>query len=112
MPFGAELDPGGRIRFRFWAPKHARIHIELQDTSTSTALMQSEVNGWHTLVTDRASAGTAYRFLLPDGMGVPDPASRYQPQDVHGPSEVIDPTSYQWRDQDWRGRPWHEAILY
>jgi malto-oligosyltrehalose trehalohydrolase len=112
MPFGAEFDAEGRIRFRLWAPKHARIDIELQNASTSKAAMQSEPDGWHTLVTDRATAGTRYRFLLPDGMGVPDPASRYQPRDVHGPSEVIDPTTYQWCDHGWRGRPWHEAIIY
>jgi malto-oligosyltrehalose trehalohydrolase len=112
MPFGAELQVDGRIRFRIWAPKHDRIDIELQDISTSTASMRRAADGWHTLVTDRARAGSRYRFLLPDGRGVPDPASRYQPQDVHGPSEVVDPTGYQWRDRAWRGRPWHETVIY
>src|SRR4029077_20514614 len=96
MPFGAELQVDGRIRFRIWAPKHDRIDIELQDISTSTASMRRAADGWHTLVTDRARAGSRYRFLLPDGRGVPDPASRYQPGDVHGPSEVVDPSGYQW----------------
>jgi maltooligosyltrehalose trehalohydrolase len=49
---------------------------------------------------------------LPDGTRVPDPASRFQPQDVHGPSEVIDPSAYQWSDSAWRGRPWSDAVLY
>ena len=43
---------------------------------------------------------------------MPDPASRHQPEDVHGSSEVIDPSSYMWRDIAWRGRPWEEAVLY
>ena len=43
---------------------------------------------------------------------MPDPASRYQPEDVHGPSEVVDPRAYTWADADWRGRPWHETVLY
>ena len=43
---------------------------------------------------------------------MPDPASRFQPEDVHGPSEVIDPAAYRWPDESWRGRPWHEAVLY
>ena len=74
--------------------------------------MRSVGEGWHELVTDRARAGTRYRFALPDGLRVPDPASRHQPEDVHGLSEVIDPSSYAWRDIAWRGRPWEEAVLY
>ena len=50
--------------------------------------------------------------MLPDGLRVPDPASRYQPEDVHGPSEVVDAAAYVWRDTGWRGRPWHEAVVY
>jgi malto-oligosyltrehalose trehalohydrolase len=69
-------------------------------------------NGWHGVVTDRAQAGTRYKFVLGDGMQVPDPASRYQPEDVPGASEVIDPSAHVWRDADWRGRSWEEAIVY
>jgi maltooligosyltrehalose trehalohydrolase len=43
---------------------------------------------------------------------VPDPASRFQPEDVFGPSEVIDPRAYRWRVRDWKGRPWEEAVIY
>ena len=46
------------------------------------------------------------------GCACPDPASRYQPEDVHGPSEVIDPAAYVWRDAGWSGRPWEEAVVY
>jgi 1,4-alpha-glucan branching enzyme len=53
-----------------------------------------------------------YRFVLPDGLRVPDPASRHQPEDVHGPSEVVDPLAYAWADAAWTGRPWHEAVIY
>ena len=109
MPFGAELLPDGRVRFNFWAPAHAHIDVQLQKVLLP---MQQQSGGWHTLSTDRATAGTRYRFVLPDGSAVPDPASRFQPQDVHGPSEVIDPTRYRWRDHAWHGRPWHEAVLY
>ena len=74
--------------------------------------MRSAGEGWHELVLDEAAAGTLYRFALPDGLKVPDPASRFQPQDAHGPSEVIDAAAYRWTDLGWRGRPWHEAVLY
>jgi malto-oligosyltrehalose trehalohydrolase len=68
--------------------------------------------GWHELLVPDARAGTRYQYILPDGMRVPDPASRFQPDDAHGASEVIDPTAYVWRDTAWSGRPWHEAVLY
>ena len=109
MPFGAELLVDGKVRFRLWAPPHRQAQIELDG---ETVAMQPAGGGWHELVTDRARAGTRYRFVLPNGLRVPDPASRYQPEDVHGPSEVVDPAAYAWRDADWSGRPWHEAVVY
>jgi maltooligosyltrehalose trehalohydrolase len=73
--------------------------------------MTREAGGWyHATLT--ASAGTRYQFVLPDGLHVPDPASRMQDKDVHGPSIVVDPEEYDWRVADWTGRPWHEAVVY
>ena len=74
--------------------------------------MRLGADGWHALDVAGASPGTLYRFRLSDGLEIPDPASRYQPDDVHGPSEVIDPGAYAWRDAGWKGRPWEEAVLY
>jgi malto-oligosyltrehalose trehalohydrolase len=68
--------------------------------------------GWHEVITQSARAGTRYQFLLPSGMRVPDPASRYQPEDVHGPSEIVDASAWSRTDGAWRGRPWREAVLY
>ena len=74
-------------------------------------------DGWHVRdITTPGSAGpgTRYRFLLPDGLLVPDPASRFNPDGVHEPSEVIDPHAFAWPagENGWRGRPWHEAVIY
>lgn len=74
--------------------------------------MAVRADGWHETLLPRAGAGTRYRFVLPDGRCVIDPASRFQPDDVHGFSEVVDPYSYQWTTENWRGRPWYEAVLY
>ena len=74
--------------------------------------MRRAGEGWHELITDHARPGTRYNFVLPDESRVPDPASRHQPRDVHGPSEVIDPATHAWADGDWRGRPWDEAVVY
>ena len=109
MPFGAEPRVDGTVRFRLWAPPHREVRIEIDG---ATLAMQPVGEGWHELVTNRARAGSKYCFVLPDGLRVPDPASRYQPEDVHGPSEVIDPGAYSWGDAAWNGRSWEEAVLY
>ena len=90
MPFGAELHADG-VRFRIWAPKHERMALRLDAQPRNTWKLERQSGGWHSLVSARAEPGTRYQFVLPDGMAVPDPASRYQPEDVHGPSEVMDP---------------------
>jgi malto-oligosyltrehalose trehalohydrolase len=73
--------------------------------------MTACTGGWFEIVVN-CGPGTVYRYLLPDGTAVPDPASRAQRNDVHGPSVVVDPVSYVWRNEHWRGRPWEEAVLY
>ena len=110
MPFGAEPRLDGTVRFRLWAPSQNRVSLVLGECDLLP--MTPLEGGWHELATERAEAGTLYRFELEDGKRVPDPASRHQPQDVHGPSQVVDPRAYQWSDAGWRGRPWHEAVIY
>ncbi|MDZ5458421.1 malto-oligosyltrehalose trehalohydrolase [Azohydromonas lata] len=114
MPFGAELlDDGGGVRFRLWAPDVQALRLQLEGAGRGRLLpMHALDEGWHEITVQEAGAGTRYRFMLPDGMSVPDPASRFNPEDVHGPSEVVDPGGYRWNDSGWRGRPWHEAVLY
>src|ERR1700722_7585256 len=114
MSLGTQLMPGGGVRFRLWAPDCKHIVVETRDglePARSVALVATG-DGWHERLVPHARAGTRYQYILPDGMRVPDPASRFQPDDVHGPSEVIDPTAYSWSDASWSGRSWQEAVLY
>jgi malto-oligosyltrehalose trehalohydrolase len=74
--------------------------------------MNTLSHGWYQITTDRARAGSRYQYVLADGRRLPDPASRFQPTDVHGVSEVISSGDYRWKDTDWEGRPWHEAVIY
>jgi malto-oligosyltrehalose trehalohydrolase len=67
---------------------------------------------WYEIHTAQARPGSLYRYQLDGDLRVPDPASRYQPEDVHGVSEIIDPSAFRWRDEDWQGRPWEETVLY
>jgi maltooligosyltrehalose trehalohydrolase len=111
MPFGAALQPDGTVRFRLWAPGQPKVSLAIQGRDSSLPL-EPRGGGWFELTTDAAQAGSHYAYQLSDGMRVPDPASRQQAEDVHGPSMVADPRSYRWRTLQWRGRPWHEVVLY
>ncbi len=108
LPFGAELVADG-VRFRLWAPRAEAVALRLDGVGELP--MARAADGWFERTTDAARAGSRYRFVV-DGQAVPDPASRYQPEDVHGPSEVIDPRSYEWQDAAWAGRRWEEIVLY
>jgi maltooligosyltrehalose trehalohydrolase len=113
MPFGAECRDDGKVRFRLWAPAARHVELCLVTEAGSTRLVLDGCGeGWFELVTDAAKPGSQYLFRLDDEKNVPDPASRFQPQDVHGPSEVINPDGFDWQDRAWRGRPWEEAIIY
>ena len=111
MPFGAEVQPDGKLRFRLFGPAVDSIQLKLADRAEPIP-MQRGADGFHEIVTDEAGPGSLYTFVLPDGTSVPDPASRFQPQDVHGPSEVIAPARHLWRDTQWTGNPWRETVLY
>jgi len=74
--------------------------------------MHRDADGWHRSTVDDVAAGTAYRFRVDANDPVPDPASRSNPWDANGASAVVDPRAFEWNDDAWRGRPWHEAVVY
>ena len=111
MPFGAQMLQDGLVRFRVWAPEASRLHLAIEGVADPLPMLALD-GGWHELTSSAATAGSLYRFVLPSGMHVPDPASRFQPQDVNGPSEVIDPKSYLWRSLNWKGCRWEDTVLY
>ena len=113
MPFGAQCRGDGSVRFRLWAPAARQVELCLGDVNRPAHLpLDQRDNGWFELVTDAVKPGTQYRFRIDDAQKVPDPASRFQPRDVHGPSEVIDPEAFFWLDHAWQGRKWEEAVIY
>jgi glycogen operon protein len=112
MPFGAEPTGEGTVRFRLWAPGVPAVELLLGTRDERVQPMAPQGDGWFEHVTAAAGAGSRYRYRLPDGLRVPDPASRLQAGDVHDPSVVVEPAAYVWRHPDWRGRPWHETVLY
>jgi maltooligosyltrehalose trehalohydrolase len=105
--FGARLTIEGTT-FRLWAPAAQRVDLLLEQQRHP---LTSCKHGWFETDVPGVTAGTRYKFRINDEIDVPDPASAFQPDDVFGPSEVIDPANYAWRAKDWRGRPWHETVL-
>jgi maltooligosyltrehalose trehalohydrolase len=104
--FGPELTRDG-TRFRLWAPAAKRVDLLLDRPHQLTR----DAAGWYIAEIPRTGAGARYKFRIDDEVDVPDPASPFQPDDVFGPSEVIDHASFKWRASQWRGRPWHEAVI-
>lgn len=111
MPFGAEAVAGG-VRFRLWAPSARRVDLCLEEGAGRLLPMAPLPGGWHEIVTDAAAPGSRYCFRIDGETRVPDPASRCNPEGVHGPSMVWDPLAFDWQDGAWRGRPWEEAVVY
>lgn len=115
MPFGAQLLSDGRVRFRLWAPAARTVELVLESDSGAAPLITAPRpvrDGWLELITAEAHAGSRYRYRINGEALVPDPAARQNPQGVHGPSEVVDPESFDWTDDDWRARPWPESVIY
>ena len=108
MPFGAEITDAG-VRFALWAPTAREVALVVDGAEHPMAEAE---NGWHRLVTPKARAGSRYQYRINGDLLVPDPASRFQPEDVSGPSLVVDPRTYEWSDEGWTGRPWEETVLY
>jgi maltooligosyltrehalose trehalohydrolase len=109
LSFGANLVDPRRTRFRLWAPAQECISVAVEGREPLPMVPCG--GGWFEATVD-CGPGTRYRYRLQDGVAVPDPASRAQSGDVHGQSIVVDPSAYRWRNDDWRGRPWEDTIIY
>jgi maltooligosyltrehalose trehalohydrolase len=118
LPVGAEVLPRGGVHFRVWAPACQRPAVVLEGggefgTTGQTVVLQPEGNGYFSNCVASAGAGTLYRYQL-DGrdMSYPDPASRFQPDGPHGPSQVIDPGVFRWTDETWPGVRLEGQVIY
>ncbi|MFZ0735241.1 MAG: malto-oligosyltrehalose trehalohydrolase [Candidatus Sulfotelmatobacter sp.] len=107
---GANRLPDGRWAFLVWAPKSASVSVRIRDTEELIP-MQAVSCGYHHAALS-LDPGTKYLYRLEDGRELPDPASRFQPDGVHGPSQLVDTESFQWTDQSWKGHALAGSIFY
>ena len=118
MPFGCALERTGGARFRLWAPSSAAATLELTLPNSDEPIRYAmrKLDGWHEIEVPQACEDASYRYVvetLESGvLAVPDPASRSNPQGVHGASRIVDPRGYAWRSSEWRGRSWPDAVVY
>ena len=97
--------------FRLWAPDSKTVQVVFESDFSPFALSRSE-NGYFTGIQAEVSPGTRYRFQMDGGEAFPDPASRFQPEGTHGPSEVIDSSIFPWTDQSWPGITLRGQVMY
>ncbi|MDR7483129.1 MAG: malto-oligosyltrehalose trehalohydrolase [Armatimonadota bacterium] len=106
---GAHPVPGG-VRFAVWAPAATRVEVILEPDGDAHPLHRR--GGWFEGVVAGVAPGALYRYRLDGGSTYPDPASRFQPHGVHGPSEVIEPGAYRWADGGWQGVAQERLVFY
>src|SRR6266851_3390316 len=120
LPIGAEVIPEGGVHFRVWAPRRRQVEVVLEHHSPDqrqrqahVAKLEAERDGYFSGQVSQAASGSLYRYRL-DGSGelYPDPASRFQPQGPHGPSQVIDPSRFLWTDGTWAGTRLQGQVIY
>ncbi|HEV8472534.1 MAG TPA: malto-oligosyltrehalose trehalohydrolase [Methylomirabilota bacterium] len=110
LAVGAEPWPDGGAHFRVWAP-HART-VEVVLESGATAKLSAEPCGYFAGAIGDAAPGARYRYRLDGHATHPDPASRQQPDGVHGPSAIVDPSAFAWTDAAWPGVARAGQVLY
>lgn len=110
---GATFLPDGRVRFVVWAPRTTRLAVKIMDSGAGREVpLEQDQYGYFTGTLEGLAEGTRYLYQLDDGSLRPDPASRYQPEGVHGPSQVVAAGLDAWNDKGWAGLPLDEYIIY
>ncbi len=111
VSLGATYLGEGRTRFLVWAPNADQVAVRLVAPRERVVPLARSERGYHAATVDDAPPGSRYCYVL-GGRERPDPASRYQPEGVHGPSEVVDPGAFAWTDRGWFGVARPELVLY
>jgi maltooligosyltrehalose trehalohydrolase len=111
ISLGASFLGDGRCRFVVWAPLARKVEVHLMAPAERVVPMESGERGYHHAVVDGIEPGSLHMYRLDEGRERPDPASRFQPQGVHGPSQVVSP-HFEWEDAGWTGLSLQEYTIY
>jgi maltooligosyltrehalose trehalohydrolase len=108
---GADYLGGGRCCFTVWAPFINKVEVRIVSPRESIVELERDEQGYHQGIIEEVEPGTLYLYRLDGEKERPDPASRFQPQSVHGPSQVVNP-DFSWKDECWYGLPLRDFIIY
>jgi maltooligosyltrehalose trehalohydrolase len=108
---GAYYLGSGRCHFTVWAPQRKQIDVKIISPSGRVLPMIPDERGYWFLNATDIEPGTRYVYQLDGQLERPDPASKFQPEGMHGPSEVVD-SFFDWSDRDWVGIPLSDYIIY
>ena len=109
LALGATITGPGSVSFNVWAPKAGAVSVKI--CGGNVIPLKSCDNGYYAGTTNAAKPGDHYFYVLDNGDCFPDPASRFQPEGVHGPSQVVD-AEFPWNDDEWKGLPLKAFIIY
>jgi len=112
MDAGAFFLGSDRCQFTVWAPLHKQVAVNIMSPRGRVLPMQSVGSGYWQVTAQNITPGTTYFYQLDDNTERPDPASQFQPDGVHGPSQVIDHATFSWSDRQWTGISLDELIIY
>ena len=112
LDYGARCLDEQNVEFHVWAPRVTKLSVRVVAQETRTIPLESVAEGEFAAVVPNTPAGADYVFLFDDGRERPDPVSRWQPHGVHGPSRVVDPRAFEWTDDEWKGIPLDEYLIY
>ena len=111
LPLGASYLGEGRCHFCVWAPLVEEVGVHIVPPGERTVPLHAGRGGYHTGRIDDIGPASLYLYVLDGRIERPDPASRFQPQGVHGPSQVIDP-AFPWADSCWFGLSLKDYVIY
>ena len=109
---GATLLANGSTRFVVWAPLAQQVQVRTSGPDERLIPMERDESGYHRVEVDGLAPGALYMYQLDGKVERPDPASRSQPRDVHGPSLVVPKDDFPWSDQGWPGLLSEDYIFY
>lgn len=111
MIIGADYLGDGICKFIVWAPLHKDMALKLISPENIIPMEMDDKGYWEATV-DNVLPGTLYVYQIDNKIERPDPASRFQPEGVHGPSQVIDQNEFRWDDDSWKGVDLKDFIIY
>ncbi|MFH0903261.1 MAG: alpha-amylase family glycosyl hydrolase, partial [Pseudomonadota bacterium] len=112
LEYGANVLAEGGVTFRAWAPCVRELAVRVLSPSAHTVAMHPQEGSVFEVTVPDARPGVDYYYVLDGAKERPDPASRWQPSGVHGPSRVVDPRAFSWSDHGWDGIPLDDLVIY